>query len=360
MRGGRNKFGPMYKYHRALKLQAERYRQQVLMQIGTAFLQSPYSAEIVRRFCGPEHKMAVEPSASRLSASHQQTWPPGPFIDDQTQSRMVLSEMHRERRQYDGFSRTEFDPKPQESFRQLTEDADVFLRQRPSPQKPMPNLELLHPVSLRRTATVGEDYRASQKAVSKLPESRRNRSHSFPNLETLVDEAVGSKYPSSSNSSSLSRLDGSDGLIIPKVDVDEIDYTEDNCAVCSDVTESKSVAPPLVAKIPIAELMGSTADYEVICAKFRAVSEVILQDFKDAFIGRYDQPVLVGGCLVVEELRPLLIQLFCRLCDQALFLMVEWVRAAPLFKQLKVILLNATSCFAVNFINRKININGYK
>lgn len=305
------------------------------MQIGTAFLQSPYSADIVRRFCAPEHKAEVEPSVARLNASQQQTWPPGPFIDDQAQSRMVPSEMHRGRQRYDSFSRVEFGPVPEEDLRQLTEDFDVHRRQKLSPQKPMPNLELLHPVPLGRTMTVGQEYPASHKAVPNSPEAYRNRSYSYPNLETFVQE-VSSKCPQTIDSFPRSNLD-SDGLTIPKVDIDEMDYTEGNSVICSDLPQSKSVTPSSV-KISIAELMGSAADYEVIRTKFRAVSEVILQDFKDAFIDRYDQPALAAGGQAAEELRPLLVQLFCRLCDQALFLMVEWVRAAPLFKHLKVIL----------------------
>lgn len=84
------------------------------------------------------------------------------------------------------------------------------------------------------------------------------------------------------------------------------------------------------AENSIAESMAlSSRSYENLRDRFKVGADVIIDEFRDAFVG--------GSDVTVEDDARHVVQLLCRMTDLALFLTIEWTRTADLFKNLKVL-----------------------
>lgn len=349
----------MYKYHRALRTQAERYRQQVLVQIGAAFLQSPYSADLIHQICRKDSPPVVPYSVHQRCqpyATSSSSWRPIPFACDRSTVEPDVAGLRKQNYPYFvensprriGAQRERLEEKMTEDLGgQKADRSSAFSADRSSAFS-VPGLRIQHLLHGGCDANQSNDLRTTSRMTGLSSPSggefcRLGPSYFHPRPDrSAADKDPGFRYENMESEIS-SRLSDHDAETIKMKKKRRLDRPREGGALDGSAPDSKPGEIPLKSlkslENSIADQMLGSRDYETIGERFRVGADIIVDEFRDIFVGWNGSPRTFSGSDVITDPNDVrrLLQLLCRMTDQVLFLTVEWTRNANLFKDLKVL-----------------------
>ena len=301
MRGGRNKFGPMYKRDRALKQQAVRQRQQMLAQM--------------------QCQMQIMPGMANMDGMGGMTDPP--------------------------------DIKPNINMLAImppnTSASNVH-----GPMGPnmMGNPHMRHHHMLPMGSPNAQDTNAGN--PSGIPPVSGQSSHQGPSFTPhphmypsaiMPPLSVGNNGQHVNNNSVVNSVNNSGmpgtmpGMMpeMPGMTPQEPHLPGSSDMLPMNQMMPTAPSPPVIPQL-IRDLQENEPNQAEIQQKLSSISEMMLQQHQSmaaqsSMMGQNGQMIGNGE---QTELPKGMIQLLCKLCDQALFLLVEWARGAYFFKELKV------------------------
>lgn len=302
MRGGRNKFGPMYKRDRALRQQAVRQRQQMLAQMqcqmqinmpgmpmdGMGGMPTPPDIK-------PDINMlGIMPPHSSASNIHGHM---GPNMMSNPHMRHMLPMGS---------------PGGQEEI-SLPPGGMGSASGQSSHQGPSyaPHPNMYPPPAI----------------MPPMPSGNNGLHHNSNNVPNSV---TNTSMPGTMPHSMMSEMSG-----LPHSQESHLPMGGSGEMLPMQPMMPTAPSPPVVPQI-IRDLQENEPNPQEIQQKLSSISEMMLQQQQSiaAQMGQ-NGPGMMGSS-DQTELPKGMIQLLCKLCDQALFLLVEWARGAYFFKELKV------------------------
>lgn len=392
MRGGRNKFGPLYKYDRAVKQQALQQRQQVLSgrlyaQVGTGIAQEGHGARMEAPLpssspldvkpdmdllssyvggCGygvpPDAPVLAQSSTGGSSMSQS-----SPFLLPQLKSHgigpvqpssasgsiqadFLGSSLHG------NYGANSFQPLHSDGRRFQGDRMETCLAAEPnSPSNPVAGMVPPHRLALSPPVPSSSSFHFQDQHFDRQKEQQHLQEQCLqqrqPGLQMHHEQhwqAMLSGSPQCSRVSVPSETErwyaGQVGCCLPSsADFSASTYPLPASSFCQSpplasptIPSSSTAAPPFVA-IPalIRELKQSEPSQSDVQQKLgNAIDSLIQQQSSLEMQNACDESAscspLAKNCLQS------MLQLVCRLCDRSLFLLVEWARGAYLFRELKV------------------------
>lgn len=297
----------MYKYQRALRLHAERQREQVRVQVGNHLLRSTCNADhLAYRIYRSDDFLTDGHSVQRPAQGSSRSLP---FACDECHADVpCLKDRSNKRGLAYGISGNLV------HCEYFERDIDTSFLDRRSLF--MPRLERLIP------PTTGNDSDAISISTSQGFGAPEGRFHSIDNNDDHFSSDSPSTVPTAAvfqgQASDLSSRRPDRRILDISVPPD-IDLPKD-LRICSAEDNKNSIAESMAL---------SSRSYENLRDRFKVGADVIIDDFRDAFVG--------GSDVTVEDDARHVVQLLCRMTDLALFLTIEWTRTADLFKNLKVL-----------------------
>lgn len=360
MRGGRNKFGPMYKRDRALKQQAVRQRQQMLAQMQCQMQLNGFSPGGPPGMGGPLHHMDmmgppdIKPNIGMLGLPPPPSSSPGPMGPMPPHQPTAPPYMHH------GMSSSRGGHHMMGPPSHHMGSSDEHSLHQSSHQGPfLPHHHhhssssggggggsyggLMHPAPF----SSGSSMSSAMSPVSPLtsmsemtemhsppPHHHHHHSsmHHLPPPPPLPHMRPHEPPPPPPPMNLHPPPMSSGGSLLS----DSLDHGRPLSSA-----ESSPASPPSSASssLPqlIRDLQKNEPSQQEMQRKLSAIADMMMQ--QDPALQSLSATPPAGGAEVESARTPFLrtaLQLVCKLCDQALFLLVEWARGAAFFKQHKV------------------------